>query len=64
MNRNSKLREMYFKFYQQYYEPKMQLVTKAMGVDYSHFAKWKAGKVELSDEILDRIERFLNNNLK
>ena len=55
---------MYSKFHEQYYAPQMKLITKKMGVDYSHFAKWRAGKLDLTDNTLNKVERFLEENLK
>lgn len=63
-DRNNRVRDMYSKFYEQYYRPQMKLITKKMGVDYSHFAKWRAGKLDLTDNTLNKVERFLEENLK
>lgn len=62
-NRNSRLREKYLNFFREYYEPNQQLIAKDINVNYSYFMKWRKNKLDMTDETLDKVERFLETKM-
>ncbi|MGH1873999.1 hypothetical protein [Enterococcus casseliflavus] len=58
---NNELRELFKKWRTDNYYPKVKEVAPVIGLNYEHFTKWLAGKIDYSKKSLFKIMSFLES---
>ncbi|MGI2239344.1 helix-turn-helix domain-containing protein [Staphylococcus cohnii] len=59
MERNERLRKAMRVFLETYFKPRLGLIATHLNIDRSYLTMWLNGHREVSDEMLDKIEKFL-----
>lgn len=59
MERNERLRKAMRVFQETYFKPRLGLIASHLKMDRSYLTMWVNGHRELSDDMLNRIEKFL-----
>ncbi|MBF7025944.1 helix-turn-helix domain-containing protein [Staphylococcus kloosii] len=59
MERNERLRKEMKAFQETYFKPRLGLIATHLKIDRSYLTMWLNGHREVSDEMLDKIEKFL-----
>lgn len=59
MNRNERLRTEFKEYLETYFYPRVSLIAKHIGVNYTYLIDFKQGRKEAGDELLNKVEQFL-----
>jgi hypothetical protein len=57
---NQTIRIKFNKFHNKYNEPRLLLIAREIGIDKSYLVNWKNGKLDISTEKLNLIDKFIN----
>ncbi|MCA2504037.1 helix-turn-helix domain-containing protein [Staphylococcus xylosus] len=57
---NQTIRIKFNEYHKQNLEPRLLLVATEIGIDKSYLVNWKNGKVDISSEKLNKIDKFIS----
>lgn len=60
--KNEKIRKRFLRWYKSHYKPELKEMSKVIGLsNYPDFINWKNGKRNFGNELLSKVEEFLEN---
>lgn len=59
---NEKVRQKLNKWHEDNYKPELKRIASAIGIDNSYFIAFKTGKRTVSNDMLQKINRFIDTH--
>jgi hypothetical protein len=59
--KNEMVRQRFFKFYEDNYNPNCKAICQELGINHPDFYRWKADKLDYGVKSLTKISRFLES---
>lgn len=57
---NETIRRKFNEYYKKHHEPRLKLVAEELNISKNYLVNWKNGKLDISTEKLNLIDKFIN----